>query len=798
MSTHGNIARANSLYRSGAYREALALYEEIARHEKASWVHANITLCRKKIETSTDRSSKNLATASSPEIIVTLTTIRSRLHLVPKVLESLLLQTLRPTRIELNISREPYLLDEGIAPDDPILLELMKAPLLQINWVLNIGPYRKIWSFLESHFSQTGAKKRLFVTVDDDTLYPSYFLQQLYSSYLQYGCVIAFRGRHIEMVGENIAPYDQWTWGQVQPSHNNLPTGKDGIFYSTEFFTKDFLDLTEALRTAPTADDLWIKWHCSLNGVPAVVLNPEACSSDFKSFPLVSYEKADRNNSLYHAHNSPVSQNKNDIAIKELEAHFKTARGYNLAWLIRSPDAVYKKAGTPQLAKQNGSLPRLLFLEKSSGEASKVELDALAWQAQNKYRYAIASGITLETDGDFSPPSHGQVIAILEGVDYTPEIAETVIALMAELSAQKTLRYRLSLASSGDKVTSLPRVEFWLPGAETQARQLDALITDKDCAHMNSLKRLRQLLELQKPSDDRSIFLANQHRRNASASQGCELFKKKYLSNCHVLNLTHRIDRLKRVNHVFDAMGIQVNRVEAVHGKESRLCHEIFKKVTKEYEILANSDIAPFRWDFDMYQSYPSEEARNVHFAKTQGKLLSLGSLGYLLSYRKALVQGLCSATDDNNYITVFDDDVLLHSDWVKILEDVYWQLPENPAVIMLGAIQYNWDKGISWFSENLYCCNGSSIASHATVIHKEYAQFLIDEIEKFILPFDIGPLHYLKSRLFGRSFVIYPNVLIQETSESDIADTKKQKIIGQTRDNVYRWELEKYKVGLV
>lgn len=83
-------------------------------------------------------------------------------------------------------------------------------------------------------------------------------------------------------------------------------------------------------------------------------------------------------------------------------------------------------------------------------------------------------------------------------------------------------------------------------------------------------------------------------------------------------------------------------------------------------------------------------------------------------------------------------------------------------------------------------------------MIHKEYAQFLIDEIEKFILPFDIGPLHYLKSRLFGRSFVIYPNVLIQETSESDIADTKKQKIIGQTRDNVYRWELEKYKVGLV
>lgn len=56
----------------------------------------------------------------------------------------------------------------------------------------------------------------------------------------------------------------------------------------------------KAQRLAPTAaDDLQIKWHCALNEVPVAVLNPEACSSDFKSFPLVSYEEADRDNSLY-------------------------------------------------------------------------------------------------------------------------------------------------------------------------------------------------------------------------------------------------------------------------------------------------------------------------------------------------------------------------------------------------------------------------------------------------------------------------------------------------------------------
>lgn len=802
MKTSCNLQKANALYRSGAYREALDCYLEIsARRDWAGLLQTNIDLCLKRLGLAPADVGNGTFNQETPEITVTLTTIHSRLPYVPQVVKSLTNQTLRPTRICLNISREPYLLDEGIAEDNPVLHELMKLPRLQINWVPNTGPYRKIWHVLEHHFSQPEAQDGLFVTVDDDTLYPEYFLQQLYENYLQHDCIIAFRGRHIELEQQTILPYDNWTWGQNQPSLSNLPTGKDGVLYSTRFFTRDFLNLAEVQRLAPTADDLWIKWHCALNGVPAVILNPEACSSDFKSFPLVSYEKADRDNSLYKVHNSGGSQNQNDITVQELEAHYKIERGYNLSWSIRNPDAVLKQTGQQGLgkllAKQSGCLPLLLFVEKSSGEGSKPGLDALTWQVKSNYRYSIANGVSLEIDGDFSTPSYSKGISILEGVVYTPEIAETVIALMAELNEQNTLRYRFSLASSGDEVISLPRVEFWLPGTQGQARELDGRAIDKNCAHLTSLKRLRQLLEKQKSVDGGSSFVARQGRPRALASQGLDLFKKKYLSNCHVLNLAHRADRLERVDKVFSAMDIQVNRVNAVFGKESPVCRQILEEVTQKYVSLASSEIDQFRWEMDMYQNYPSEEARNVHFAKKQGKLLTLGSLGYLLSYRKALVQGLCSATDGNDYITVFDDDVLLHSDWDKILETAYWQLPDNPAVIMLGAIQYHWGKGINWFSKNLFCCNGTSIASHATVIHKEYAQLLVDEIEKYTLPFDIGALHYLKSRLFGRSFVIYPNVLIQETSESDIADTNNQGVIGQTKDNVYRWELEKYKVGL-
>ncbi len=337
MTNNGSVARANALYRSGAYSEALVLYENIATIPGwAPLLRANIALCKKRLVPSANGAIATAPTvpARSPEIVVTLTTIRSRLPYVPKVVESLLAQTLRPVRIDLNISQDPYLLDEGIAEDDPVLIELQRSPLLRVQWVPNTGPYRKIWPFLDTHFSQDFAQDRLFITVDDDTLYPDYFIQRLYESYLLHGCVIAFRGRHIELNEKGVAPYEHWTWGKDQPSLSNLPTGKDGILYSTKFFTRDFLNMKEAKRMAPTADDLWIKWHCALNGIPAVILNPEACTSDYKSFPVVSYDESYRGNSLYKTHNATRAQNKNDTSVKDLEAHFARAYGYNLAWLI--------------------------------------------------------------------------------------------------------------------------------------------------------------------------------------------------------------------------------------------------------------------------------------------------------------------------------------------------------------------------------------------------------------------------------------------------------------------------------
>lgn len=281
----------------------------------------NIEMCNEKIKKFID----------SNDVYITLTTINNRLDLLSKVIESLLNQTVLPKKIFLNISEGGYLLDTGISKNDPRLEGIKNNDLVQINWVENTGPYRKIIPFMEHFYSLKSSEDMLFITVDDDTLYPEYFIESLLCEFFDNDSVIAFRGRSVNVSNNSISTYSDWSLGENVLNFNNLPTGKDGVIYSTKFFTRDFIDVKKAVDLAPTADDLWIKWHCALNGVKAKILRPEAATSDYKSFPVVDYSSEYRDISLFRAHNSNSSEGKNDRSVIMLEDYFKKIYGYNLA-----------------------------------------------------------------------------------------------------------------------------------------------------------------------------------------------------------------------------------------------------------------------------------------------------------------------------------------------------------------------------------------------------------------------------------------------------------------------------------
>ncbi|MGB3409522.1 MAG: glycosyltransferase [Jannaschia sp.] len=258
-------------------------------------------------------------------IDISLTSMSSRMGSLGRTLRSLLDQSYGDVRIHLYLSREPYLLDEGVpeVPDDIARLEKASGGRLRIDYCPNWGPYRKLLPFLRAHWGQS----RLVVTVDDDTIYPADWLQGLVTAYDTYRCVIGYRGHRFHVNGGTIMPYRSWMRTRIEdnPSPLILPTGKDGILYNTAFFPVNVLNIADALLIAPTVDDLWFRWHLSMNRIAVNLINLDYGSGTF--------EEADYDSSLYLNFNRSGG---NDVAVGKLHTYFVEKFGFDITGLANA------------------------------------------------------------------------------------------------------------------------------------------------------------------------------------------------------------------------------------------------------------------------------------------------------------------------------------------------------------------------------------------------------------------------------------------------------------------------------
>ena len=266
---------------------------------------------------------------------VTLTAISIRMDTLPAVVDSLRAQSMKPARLHLHLSEVPHLLDEGVAGDHPVVQQLQSDPWVQVHWGPNLGPYRKIVPYL--HAEGYGSKRDgddLFITVDDDTLYPPRFIEYLLRQHERHGCIVAHRGRRMRLASKGgFLGYVQWHDGLREPRLSNLPTGQSGVLYRHSDFPAD-LELDAALALAPTHDDLWLRWLTARQGVPSVILQPNAAAKTQElAFPSASDQPAEEQPSLWFAYNSPdayeTEVGNNDAAIEAIAAYFRT-RGFDL------------------------------------------------------------------------------------------------------------------------------------------------------------------------------------------------------------------------------------------------------------------------------------------------------------------------------------------------------------------------------------------------------------------------------------------------------------------------------------
>ena len=272
---------------------------------------------------------------------VTLTVISPRIETLPAVLDSLRAQSLRPARVHLHLSREPHLLDEGLSSDHPVVQRLEGDGWLQLHWVPNLGPYRKIVPFLNAAgYGADGADANgLFITVDDDTLYPPRFVEYLLRHHERHNCIVAHRGRRMRLAAAGgFLPYPKWHDGLREPRLANLATGQSGVLYRFSDFPAD-LELEAALALAPTHDDLWLRWLTARQGVPAVILQPNAAAKTQElAFPGASQRPDQEQPSLWQAYNAPDAAGgpggNNDAAVEAVDAYFRS-RGFDLQAKLR-------------------------------------------------------------------------------------------------------------------------------------------------------------------------------------------------------------------------------------------------------------------------------------------------------------------------------------------------------------------------------------------------------------------------------------------------------------------------------
>lgn len=206
-------------------------------------------------------------------VYISLTSIFKNQDILLQTLQSIMNQTRLPDKIFLYLSEESYLLDTGFKDKNITNSNLLKFiddnSIIDINWVKNTGPYRKLLPLLKEKWEEDC----IIITIDDDTIYDTKLIENLINDYNEQKCVIGYRG--ITPLFDKLENFDYLKTDKLQHlSLYNFLTGKGGILYKPEFFykTKDLIFNDKIyLDKCHTTDDIWFYIVRLLNNVKGYV-----------------------------------------------------------------------------------------------------------------------------------------------------------------------------------------------------------------------------------------------------------------------------------------------------------------------------------------------------------------------------------------------------------------------------------------------------------------------------------------------------------------------------------------------
>ena len=222
-------------------------------------------------------------------VTVSLTSIPSRLSTLDVVISSLLAQSHVPQSIILW-------LNDTLKDRLPERLTSLEGDVFKIQFCEGTSSYRKLLPTLKQ------LPDSIIVTCDDDLIYPSNWLINLYHGHeIHPESVISQVARKIAR-DENgvLLPYKEWSFIRYECHEKNLlPIGYGGVLYPLGAFSEDVFNKDIYMKLSPKADDLWFKAMAILNNKLTYCVSEKA-----KPIPLPRTQK----NSLGEAN---IKQDKN-------------------------------------------------------------------------------------------------------------------------------------------------------------------------------------------------------------------------------------------------------------------------------------------------------------------------------------------------------------------------------------------------------------------------------------------------------------------------------------------------------
>lgn len=199
------------------------------------------------------------------ELIVSFTTIPSRIIYLPDMIKSILNQTVLPNRFILYVCKDEF----ANINIENILAEQIHQGLEIVYVDENLRSHKKYFYAMKSN------PDAIVIVIDDDTIYPPTTIEKLISSYKDYPEAISAMRCHKIKFNQNgsLLPYNDWEFermGGTEPSHLNFFTGCGGVLFPPTARTEEFFDAENIKSLSFLADDVWLNFLAVKNGIKVV------------------------------------------------------------------------------------------------------------------------------------------------------------------------------------------------------------------------------------------------------------------------------------------------------------------------------------------------------------------------------------------------------------------------------------------------------------------------------------------------------------------------------------------------